>query len=350
MTILKNSGVFMEGEALDRLAQLMESEEYSKVLILCDVNTHGHCLPNFLALCPFIDSGALEIIELEAGEESKSLEVLAQLWDAFGALGLDRRSLLINLGGGVITDLGGFAASSYMRGIDFVNFPTSLLAMVDASVGSKTGINFGGFKNRIGSFSDPRMVGVLSFFLETLDENEQLSGWAEMLKHGFIADANHLEALLEAGIEGLGPELISASIAIKAKVVQEDKREGGERKILNFGHSIGHALESFYSQKGQPISHGHAVALGMQVELLLSTEISGLEAEQASKWANLLNKHYPFPANRLDEAPIKKLLGGDKKNSGGQSKMSLLKSIGHCLYDQEVSLEKQWHYLQKFQV
>lgn len=332
------------------MGKLFEDYQYSKVLVLCDANTHELCLAHFLSLCPFIPGDHLEIIEVEAGEEAKSLEVLAQLWEAFGDLELDRKSLLINLGGGVITDLGGFAASTYMRGIDFVNFPTSLLAMVDASVGSKTGINFAGFKNRIGSFSDARMVGILSFFLESLDPEEKVSGWAEMLKHGFIADASHLEALMEAGPYAIGPELISNSIAIKASFVEQDKMESGRRKILNFGHSIGHALEAYYAQIGKPISHGHSVALGMQVELLISTRFSSLELDKAQDFIDFLKRHYPFPRLSVDESQIKSLLGGDKKNAGGVARMSLLTAIGAGVVDQEVSIDEQWKHLQSFLV
>lgn len=342
---LQAARVFFQEEALSHLAEILSQKSYSKIGILCDSNTHDLCLPDFLAAVPDLPADALEIIEIEPGEDQKSIEVLAQLWDAFGALEMDRKSLLLNLGGGVISDLGGFAAATYMRGIDCINFPTSLLAMVDASVGAKTGINFGGFKNRIGSFSDPLMVGILPQFLATLPEAEFLSGWAEMLKHGLIADANHYLALIrrKPNFENLSLDLLAHSVSIKAAVVAQDAREGGLRKILNFGHSIGHALESYYQSTGQAISHGYAIALGMQAELALSVAFADMDPNSAHSCIRDLRAIYPPPSGGApDKMEFLGRLRGDKKNEGASLKFVLLEAIGKARYDVELTELAAW--------
>ncbi|WP_421750479.1 3-dehydroquinate synthase [Croceimicrobium sp.] len=338
---LEKFGLFFEEKALLQFQSLMLEKDYSKIAILCDSHTHDLCLPIFLSQLPTLEAGKLEIVELEPGEETKSIEVLAQVWDAFGALEMDRHSVLINLGGGVISDLGGFAAATYMRGIDFINFPTSLLAMVDASVGAKTGINFGAYKNRIGLFTEPLMVGILPEFLETLPEEEFLSGWAEMLKHGLIADAEHYRGLIrrKPNTSQIDSALIAHSVAIKAEVVAQDKHEGGLRKILNFGHSIGHALESWYQQAGQPLTHGYAVALGMQVELSLSAAFAECDINEVQALQRDLRKFYPVPVLKPQATDLKTMLLGDKKNKGSHLRFSLLRSCGAALYDIEVPMD-----------
>jgi len=342
-------GLFFEEKALAQFQSLLLEKDYSKIAVLCDSNTHEYCLPGFLSQLPEMNSDKLEVLELEPGEGNKSLEVLAQLWDAFGALEMDRHSLLINLGGGVISDLGGFAAATYMRGIDFVNFPTSLLAMVDASVGAKTGINFGAYKNRIGLFSEPLMVGILPEFLDTLPEEEFLSGWAEMLKHGLIADVEHYRALIrrKPTASQTDSDLIAHSVAIKARVVSQDKHEGGLRKILNFGHSIGHALESWYQQAGQPLTHGYAVALGMLVELSLSAAFAGCDINEVQALQTDIRKLYSVPKLKPHSEELKPLLLGDKKNKGSHLHFSLLRECGTAVYDIEVPMESVLEYYHK---
>ncbi len=331
--------VFFDSAALQGLEEICAEKSYSRIALLCDSNTHEHCLPDFLGNCPFLQMEKLEVLELEPGEETKSLEVLAQLWDAFGALNLDRKSLLINLGGGVITDIGGFAAATYMRGIDFVNFPTSLLAMVDASVGGKTGINFSGFKNRIGSFYDPLMVGIWPQFLETLSSQELHSGKAEMLKHGLIADYAHFQDLISDSTDFPSVELIQRSIEIKASIVTKDQKEGGLRKVLNFGHTIGHALESYFQEIEQSISHGEAVALGILVELDLSSQYSGLKGEEAETLIQQIRNLYPIPTASLDWDRLLEILAGDKKNEKGSLLFALLEAPGKAVFDIEVAKE-----------
>lgn len=345
---LKSLRVFFEDDALQELERLLVKKDYTRLILLCDSNTHEFCVPRFLEACPFMASENLEILELEPGEESKSMEVYAQLIDALGALQVDRGALMINLGGGVITDIGGFLASTYMRGFDFVNFPTSLLAMVDASVGGKTGINFGGYKNRVGLFADPLMVGIIPNFLDSLPADELSSGWAEMLKHGLIADFSHYRNLIrrKPRVDAIDRALIEHSVSLKANVVSEDRFEGGRRKILNFGHSLGHALESYYHQVGKGLSHGHAVALGMQVELALSTSYAGLGAQEAQEIIEALKQHYAFPEVEIEAELFHQLLVGDKKNVEGQLRLTLLEAPGRAVYDVEVPGEAPWRTLQ----
>jgi 3-dehydroquinate synthase len=347
---LAQARVFFESEALENFSRILRSKDYGKVAVLCDSNTQEFCLPAFLAALPELPSDKLEVLEIEPGEEQKSIEVLAQLWDAFGALNLERNSLLVNLGGGVISDLGGFAAACYMRGIDFVNFPTSLLAMADASVGAKTGINFAGFKNRIGLFVEPIMVGILPAFLKSLAAEEMLSGWAEMLKHGLIADEEHYQDLIRRKpmADFIDAELLDRSVAIKASVVNRDQKEAGLRKVLNFGHTVGHALEAYYATQQNPISHGHAVALGMQVELSLSTVFAALKPQEAETITKELGGLYPFPDWDIEKEAFLKLMRGDKKNQGQQLRFTLLAACGRAVYDIAIPESDVWEHLQKF--
>lgn len=342
--------LFFGESALSALQNLLDENQYSKLFILCDENTATYCLPLFLAqLDTEIDT---ELIEIEAGEESKCLEVLEQLWLSLSEMQADRHSLVINLGGGVVSDLGGFLAATYMRGIQFVNFPTSLLAMVDASVGSKTGINFGAFKNRIGAFADAQLVGVMPDFLESLPPRELLSGWAEMIKHGLISAPEHFRDIIQLDSSKPLPSLsqIKVSIGIKSQIVSADPREASLRKTLNFGHSLGHALESFYQTHQEALSHGHCVALGMIVALDLSVAQLSFPSAQAEKIQRFLAAVFPWPEHLMEKEDLHLLMLGDKKNRGSKIKMVLLSEIGQAHFDQEVDFEKiwqsyqQWHY------
>ena len=242
----------------------LEASNFSKIFILVDTNTHLHCLPKFLA--NIRAEIALEIIEMEAGEIHKTLDTCTQIWHSLSDLDGDRKSLIINLGGGVVTDLGGFVASTFKRGVSFVNVPTSLLAMVDASVGGKTGVDLGTIKNQIGVINFSDMVLVDPSFLETLPKEEMRSGLAEMLKHGLIKNADYwnrlcdLKALNISDLEGL----IHESITLKNEVVKRDPNEQGERKQLNYGHTLGHAIESYCLDNDalKTLLHGEAIAAG----------------------------------------------------------------------------------------
>ncbi len=302
------------------LSQLINDKKYSKIVLLVDENTAKHCL-NYVLQWLAVEV-TFEIIEIEQGEENKTIETCTAVWESLVELNIDRKALLINVGGGMVCDLGGFVAATYKRGIDFVNIPTSLLAMVDASVGTKTGVNLGGLKNMVGSFSQPQMVLIDTAFLETLPGNQMRSGLAEMFKHGLIADAsywNQLKNLGELTTEDL-LLLIYHSVSIKNEIVLQDPLEKNVRKLLNFGHTLGHVLETYsHSGKGiQPLLHGEAIAIGMILEAFISykknllTKKSYLEIKET---LNLMFESIVFTENDIEICTH--LLIHDKKNVNG---------------------------------
>ena len=324
------------------LSQLINDKKYSKIVLLVDENTAQHCL-NYVLQWLAVDV-TFEIIEIEQGEENKTVETCTAVWESLVELNIDRKALLINVGGGMVCDLGGFVASTYKRGIDFVNIPTSLLAMVDASVGTKTGVNLGGLKNMIGSFSQPQMVLIDIAFLETLPGNQMRSGLAEMFKHGLIADAsywNQLKNLGELTTEDL-LLLIYHSVSIKNEIVLQDPFEENVRKLLNFGHTLGHVIETYsHSGKGiQPLLHGEAVAIGMILEAYISykkdllTKNSYLEIKET---LNLMFENIVFTENDIEICTH--LLIHDKKNVNGIVQFTLLNGIGKGVFNEVVESE-----------
>lgn len=323
-----------------QLNQFLNTLKPSKLFILVDENTHEYCLPTVLGNLeteiPF------EIIEIEAGEELKTIETATQLWEILSEFEADRKSLMLNLGGGVITDLGGFVASTYKRGIPFINLPTTLLGMCDASIGGKTGIDHQFLKNIVGTFAEPEQIFVFPDFLRTLPFVELRSGFAEMLKHGLIADEKHWKDL--SSIENLDPEkiypFIETSMKIKQKVVEIDFKEQNIRKTLNFGHTIGHAVESLFLQTNQLIPHGEAVALGMICETHLSYLENLIDAETAEEIISKIRKFYPYISiNAFSTEQLLALMKNDKKNSDGKIIFSLIDKIGNCQFDRSVSEE-----------
>ncbi|QCW99798.1 3-dehydroquinate synthase [Aggregatimonas sangjinii] len=315
----------------------LEKASYSKVFILVDENSHEHCLP---ILMPAIEAAYdFEVIEIESGEINKNIATCTRVWEVLSGLDADRKSVLINLGGGVITDLGGFVASTYKRGIDFINIPTTLLAMVDASVGGKTGVDLGALKNQVGVISQPQMVLVVSEFLNTLEERQLQSGFAEMLKHGLIRDRNYWNTLKN----GVGADqidtLIHQSVGIKNEVVLQDPTEQSLRKILNYGHTLGHAVESFFleSAEHELLLHGEAIAIGMVLEGWLSHNLQGLQMDDLTEIKNTFAARYPkivFSSSDIDG--ILSLLKFDKKNSHGNINFVLLKGIGNPVIDVQI--------------
>lgn len=321
-------------DVFENLNLFLTEENYSKIFILVDSNTHEHCLPLFLGELETVNE--IEVIEVPPGEENKAIEIVAQVWESLTELGADRKSLLINLGGGVITDMGGFIASTFKRGIDFVNVPTTLLSQVDASVGGKTGIDFAGLKNQIGTFSQPKLTLILSEFLLTLPPRELHSGLAEMMKHGLIYQKSHWEnihKIQEFNIEIL-QKLTQESVQIKMEIVENDPYESGIRKILNFGHTVGHAIESYYLESEFPYLHGEAVGIGMLVESVLGFEnemISLVELDEIfSNVTQLITKE---PIDEIIIPDLIELMKHDKKNQKNQISFSLLDGIGNCKYD-----------------
>ena len=293
---------------------------YSKVAILVDENTKRNCLPKL----PQLENSI--IIEVTSGEINKSISSCNYIWEQLSEHNFDRDSLLINLGGGVIGDMGGFAASTYKRGIDFIQVPTTLLAMVDASVGGKLGVDFNGLKNQIGLFNNPESVLIFPEFLETLPENQLKSGYAEVVKHALISDNNLWEKIISVPFNEMNwGEIIETSINIKNKIVISDPFEKGERKKLNFGHTFGHAVESYYLEKGTPILHGEAVFMG----IILESEFSSLTDSDKNQIKNYILSNFQLP-HFPSKSELLSFMRNDKKNFDKKINFSLLKEIGNC--------------------
>ena len=308
----------------------LDISTYSKVAILVDENTKRDCLSKL----PQIENAL--IIEIKSGEEYKNISTCSFIWEQLTINNFDRNSLLINLGGGVIGDMGGFCAATYKRGLEFIHIPTTLLAMVDASVGGKLGIDFKGFKNQIGLFNNPKAVLISSEFLETLAESELKSGFAEVVKHALISDNSLWLKLKNTPFTDLDWEdIIDTSVQIKNKIVLADPFEKGERKKLNFGHTFGHAIESYYLEKRTPISHGEAVFMGM----ILETKISDLSETDKNEIKNYVLSNFALPYTPK-KSSLHKFLINDKKNQNGKINFTLLNGIGNCSLDNLFSLDE----------
>ena len=306
----------------------------SQVFILTDENIASFWLPEveYGLNC----ENAIEIL-IKPGEQHKNLQTVQRIWKTLMKHHADRNALLINLGGGVITDLGGFAASTYKRGIKFINIPTTLLAMVDAAIGGKTGIDFGGAKNQIGTFAEAEDVLVDPVFLSTLPRREILSGMAEMLKYGFVADSN----LLEINLENYQDYILCAG-EIKREIVAKDPKEAGLRKILNFGHTLGHAIESHYMTTDCPLLHGEAVALGVAGALWLSVKNCGLDEQVLKDYEKklpMLLSEAEIDLADADVEPIMDYLAYDKKNRGSKPQFVLLEAVGKPVWDVEIDVD-----------
>ena len=323
------------------LAAAISECEHDKIFVLTDEVTREKCWP---VIEHFYSLKEAAVITIGATDTHKDLETVAYVWQQLGEGGASRHSLLINLGGGMVTDLGGFAASTFKRGINFINIPTTLLAMVDASVGGKTGINFRGLKNEIGVFNDSRFVILDTEFLKTLDAPNFISGYAEMLKHGLISNEKMWAELVNFDIANPDLKLLSRmvadSVAVKEKVVEVDPHEKGLRKALNYGHTFGHAFESF-SLKRKPILHGYAVAFGMICELYLSVIKTGFPAEKMRQTVNYIKQYYgqlPFTCDDYPE--LIDWMKHDKKNQNGIINFTLLGNIGDIKINQTATEEE----------
>lgn len=343
MSILSNNYyVNFSTEGYSKMNEFIDVNKPSTIFILVDENTNQDCLPYFLQ--ELETNVTIEIIEIESGEEYKNLDTCTGLWNALTELGADRKSLLINLGGGVITDMGGFVGSCFKRGISFINIPTTLLSMVDASVGGKTGVDLGVLKNQIGLFSDPEMVIIDPKYLETISSRELRSGLAEIIKYGLTYDVKlwgEIKEFNELCINNI-QNLIRRSIEIKNEVVTEDPKEGGLRKILNFGHTLGHAIESYFleSESKEKLTHGEAIAIGMITESYLSEKLVGFKSDYVSEIKNEILNIYPrVEILESDFDSILTYLIHDKKNIGGEVNFVLLKDIEKCELDCKVDSE-----------
>lgn len=318
-------------------SKLLETYRDSKVVIMVDENTHDCCLEYILTSFDSLQDA--EVMLLPVGEENKVMEVCFQVWQALSEYGIGRKDLVINLGGGVVTDMGGFIASIYKRGVDFIHIPTSLLGMVDASIGGKTGIDLGQYKNQLGTFCHPKNIYIDPIFLSTLPEEEFLNGYAEMLKHALIRSKEEWGRLkkISSYKELISLESLLFSIRTKFEIVNNDPQERGERKILNFGHTIGHAIEGYFLDK-DPIAHGHAVALGIIAESFISMKRGILSKEEYFDIEFTITSKFPMiNLDSSDITEITRLTQNDKKNDKNKVKGCLLSSIGVCTYDVEYS-------------
>jgi 3-dehydroquinate synthase len=318
---------------LAELVKFIENGNYSRFFVLTDENTAKHCLPVIRKKIDKLDN--FDIIEINSGEESKNIDFCVGVWKMLIDFSADRQSLLINLGGGVISDLGGFAASTYKRGIDFVHVPTTLLSQVDASVGGKTGIDMDNIKNIIGTFTQPKAVFIEHSFLQTLPPRQILSGLAEMLKHGLIFDSNYWNLLKNSDLQDPSSELVYKSVAIKNKVVIEDPHERGIRKSLNFGHTIGHAVETYSLMNDEtPLTHGEAIAIGMICEAKLSNIKIGLSETELNEINGVIGNLYPkYTITSSCYKELYSIMQKDKKNQSGNINCTLLTNIGQCRID-----------------
>jgi 3-dehydroquinate synthase len=320
----------------------LAENKYSNLFIIVDSHTNENCLPTFL---PYIATElAIEIIEFDAGESFKNIETCVEIWNVLTELGADRKSLIINLGGGVVTDLGGFVASTFKRGIDFIHVPTTLLSMVDASIGGKNGVDLGNLKNQVGVINVPKMVLVDTQYLETLPQNEMRSGLAEMLKHGLIYDKTYWEQFLDLSKIDFADfdQLIYDSIAIKNNIVMQDPTENGIRKALNFGHTLGHAIESYFleNESKKTLLHGEAIAVGMILESYISWQKKLISSEEYAQIKSTIKNIFEdiiFEENDL--TPILELLIHDKKNEYGTIQFALIDGVGKIKINQEVENE-----------
>lgn len=319
------------------LGHFLTERQVTKIAVLVDENTYQYCYPLIKEILP-----EHLLIQIKSGEINKNIDTCQEIWKAMTKASFDRKSLLINLGGGVIGDMGGFCAASYKRGINFVNIPTTLLAAVDANVGGKLGIDFMGFKNHIGFFQDPKAVFIDTTFLNTLPKEELRSGFAEVIKHGLIADQHYFNEIKKEGLDQSNwPSVIAHSNQIKQKIVNEDPYEKGLRKVLNYGHSIGHAIESFYLETDNRLLHGEAISIGMICEAFLSKKVLNLTDEQLNEICSfILGIYSDLKIEKRDFTSIISLMHQDKKNINNLLNHSLLYSIGVATYDISID-EKQ---------
>jgi 3-dehydroquinate synthase len=328
----KDYSIYIGPEVFDLLLEQLIERSYSQVFVLVDENTEKYCLP--ILTRTLFD---VKVIKISSGEEHKTVSNLQIIWDQLIKHQADKQTALINLGGGVIGDMGGFAAATFKRGIDFINVPTTLLAMVDSSIGGKLGVDYQGIKNAVGMIKNPSAVFVCTEFLNTLPKRELLNGFAEIIKHGLIADEDYWEKITRVkniDAESLTP-LINSSIKIKSQVVKKDPLEDGLRKVLNFGHTVGHAIESYsLINDKNPLKHGEAIAIGMICEAFLSKEHNGLSGRELRVISEVILQHFPkYSLRNILSPELIKFMRQDKKNSNQSINFSLLKRIGKASID-----------------
>ena len=340
---MEKQKIIISRDLCQSLTQAIEEVKHDLLFVLCDETTERLCLP---VVSDFECMNNAQRIVIPATDTHKTLESLTHVWSELQRMGATRHSLMVNLGGGMVTDLGGFAASTFKRGIPYINIPTTLLSMVDASVGGKTGINFGGLKNEIGVFNNARSVILDTIFLRTMDNENICSGYAEMLKHGLINNEEMWAELMnfslelnDESLETLG-RMVAESVAVKERIVTEDPTEHGIRKALNLGHTAGHAFESLALER-KPVLHGYAVAWGMIVELYLCCVKTGFPQDKMRQTVAFIKENYGRMAITCDDYPhLIELMHHDKKNEGNSINFTLLGGIGDIRINQTASEEE----------
>ena len=330
---MEKQKIIISQDLRQSLTQAIDEVKHDLLFVLCDETTERLCLP---VIKDFDSMTGAQLITIPATDSHKTLESLSHVWSELQRMGATRHSLMVNLGGGMVTDLGGFAASTFKRGIPYINIPTTLLSMVDASVGGKTGINFGGLKNEIGVFNNARSVILDTTFLRTMDHENICSGYAEMLKHGLINNEAMWAELVTLNVEHLtlSAQMIADNVAVKQRIVTEDPTEQGIRKALNLGHTAGHAFESLALER-KPVLHGYAVAWGMIVELYLSCVKTNFPQDKMRQTVAFIKENYGRMAITCDDYPhLIELMHHDKKNQGNSINFTLLGGIGDIRINQ----------------
>jgi 3-dehydroquinate synthase len=336
---MEKQKIIISKELCQSLTQAIDEVKHDLLFVLCDETTERLCLP---VISDFECMRGAQLITIPATDTHKTLESLSHVWSELQRMGATRHSLMVNLGGGMVTDLGGFAASTFKRGIPYINIPTTLLSMVDASVGGKTGINFGGLKNEIGVFNNARSVILDTTFLRTMDHENICSGYAEMLKHGLINNEKMWAELITLNVEQLtlNAQMIADNVAVKQRIVTEDPTEQGIRKALNLGHTAGHAFESLALER-KPVLHGYAVAWGMIVELYLCCVKTNFPQDKMRQTVAFIKENYGRMAITCDDYPhLIELMHHDKKNQGNSINFTLLGGIGDIRINQTATEEE----------
>lgn len=325
----KVNDIYIGSGLIKNIGRLVNIKKYSKIFVITDPAVDKYCFSEFKK-----SSLQIEKIIISAGEKAKNIETVKKIWQTLLFAGCDRKSLIINLGGGAILDVGGFAAATYERGIDFMQIPTTLLAQVDASVGGKTAVNFAGIKNLIGSFNQPIAIVCDINFLSTLPDREFISGFAEIIKHGLIADEKYFDFVTSKKPKAFSQEelvkIVLGSVKIKTGIVAKDEKEIGQRRLLNFGHTIGHAIEALSQNTNSPLLHGEAVSIGMVAE----AKISGVGVDKIKQV--LINAGLPVDLPNFPKEAILAKIKSDKKSEKGEINWTLLQNIGKAIYDQKV--------------
>jgi 3-dehydroquinate synthase len=349
MQIISSGYTIHHGDSVFASLNNFITENYANhsLVVLVDDNTFELCLP---LLAKHSDAIAnADVIEIPSGESNKTLANIAHIWDTLTGLGNNRKTLFINLGGGLVSDMGGFAAATFKRGLDFINIPTTLLSMVDASVGGKTGFDFNGIKNQIGLFANPKAVFILPDFLATLPERQLYSGFAEMLKHGIIADATLWDNLKQIAptADSIAP-YIAQSLQIKNSIILTDPYDANLRRALNYGHTFGHAIESNFIDTDDELLHGEAIAIGMVCEAFIAMEKGLISPAVLKDIEEHIAPNFNFiTLDADDEENISALMLHDKKNTNDFILAALPNAIGSCLVDVEITpddIKKALHY------